>query len=162
MTDLFDGTEGTGPLIYNSAVSGANDWFTIANADDQYGTTVNIVYVLSASNGFDFNPSVLVDADANLAGELDQMDQAFDFTVDTILFDATVAATSPSLITLESYGDGNVNLVDTASGLSDLLDGVGDTVTDALDAVNALAGTTSALVDDVVDTTTDLVEVLLS
>ncbi|MGB1215101.1 MAG: Ig-like domain-containing protein, partial [Pikeienuella sp.] len=162
LSDVFDGTTGNGPQIYNSGISAANDWMTIANADDQYDTTVNIVYVLSASNGIDFAPGSLDDADANLAGELDQMDQAFDFTLDTIFFDGTLPGISPVLDTYEAYGDGETSVVETATALDNLLDGVGDTVTEALDAVSGTVSAASNIVDDLLDTTSGVTEDLVS
>ena len=155
LTDIFAGTAGNGSMVYNSAISGANEWLTVANANDQHETTVNIVYVLSASTGLDFPHFVLQDADADLAGELSQMDTAFDFTIDTIFFDGEATDLAPQVATLETYGDGVTSIIGEAADFDGVIAGVADTLGNA-------ANTASALVNDVVDTTTDLIDDLVS
>jgi hypothetical protein len=148
LSEAFLGSGGNGPAVYNSAISGANDFFAFATQDDQNGTTVNFVYYLGSDTGLDFAAAFLSDTDQNLAGELSDLNSLFDATVDTIVFDEDIVD-APGIVALEGLGDGLVNLIENSLDLATLLEGIDEAFDSALGAtLDLVIDTTAGLSDD--------------
>ncbi|MEM7268397.1 MAG: Ig-like domain-containing protein [Pseudomonadota bacterium] len=117
LSGAFAGAMGDGVAVFNAAIAGANDFFA-SNTTGSSDNTVNLVYLLSDSFGFDWT----LGGDPNLAAELDELTTVHNGFVDTLIF-TDPAVTSPFVQQIEdAAGDGVVDLVEDQADLTALTD----------------------------------------
>ncbi len=111
------GAPAGGVAAWNTALAGANDFFdfTVDPAGD--GEVVNLVYILSASEGADqASPD-----DRPLADEITDLQGAHNAVVDAIIFNETTADNQFLTAILASAGGADIALVESQADLDEQL-----------------------------------------
>ncbi|MEM7268810.1 MAG: Ig-like domain-containing protein, partial [Pseudomonadota bacterium] len=117
LTGAFAGAHGDGVAVFNSAIAGANDFFA-AQDDPATADTVNLVYILSDSFGFDWT----LGGDPGLAAELTELTTLHGGVVDNLIF-STPIVPSPFVQQIELLaGDGQTNQINNQSDMTQYTD----------------------------------------
>lgn len=106
-----------GEAIWNTALSGANDFFDFTTDSAGESEAVNLLYILSDSEGI----QQITPDDRPLAAEISELQAKHDAVVDAIIFSDTEADNPFLTSILDATGGNDIELVETQTDLDGLL-----------------------------------------
>ena len=119
LSEAFAGAGGDdGVAIWNTAIRGANDFFEFNTSTPAGGNVVNLVYILSDSEG---TTQTVFAEDRSLSDELADLQANHGAVIDTIIYNDTDTPNQFLTPIEASGGDGVINLVENQFDLNDQL-----------------------------------------